>query len=285
LIDLAGIDGSENESGTRRKIGVKRWTSSVPCLRQDFTSFESSRVFCARGLRGSACCSMITAMPHLRAVIFDFDGLIVDTESTGYQTWREIFESHGLDLAVETYAAVIGTDFGAHYDPRVDLEERTGRTFDWADLEAQRTVREKELRKDLSILPGVVQRLEEAAALGLPCAIASSSPRWWVEGWLNDLGLMEHFHHLTTVDDTGKVKPDPSLFLLAAERLGVATDEAVIFEDSLNGLNAALAAGIRCVVAPGPMTRHLDFEGAWRRVDSLQEVTLNELRSILSSTL
>ena len=228
---------------------------------------------------------MVVIMPKLSAVIFDFDGLIVDTESTGYQTWREIFESQGLDLAVETYAAVIGTDFGAHYDPRVDLEERTGRKFDWEALEAQRTVREKELRKDLSILPGVVHRLEEAATLGLPCAIASSSPRWWVEGWLNDLGLMGHFHHLTTVDDTGKVKPDPSLFLLAAQRLGVATDEAVIFEDSLNGLNAALAAGIRCVVAPGPMTQHLDFEGAWRRVDSLQEVTLNELRNVLSGTL
>lgn len=228
---------------------------------------------------------MIATMPKLSAVIFDFDGLIVDTESTGYQTWREIFESHGLDLAVETYAAVIGTDFGAHYDPRVDLEERTGRKFDWEELEARRTVREKELRKDLSILPGVVHRLEEAAALGLPCAIASSSPRWWVEGWLNDLGLIQHFHHLTTVDDTGKVKPDPSLFLLAAERLGVSRDEAVIFEDSLNGLVAARAAGIRCVVAPGPMTRHLDFDGAWRRVATLNEVTLNELGRALSGTL
>jgi len=119
-----------------------------------------------------------------------------------------------------------------------------------------------------------VDRLTEAATLGLPCAIASSSPRWWVEGWLNDLGLIHHFHHLTTVDDTGKVKPDPSLFLLAAERLGVSTAEAVIFEDSLNGLIAARAAGIRCIVAPGPMTRHLNFDGAWHRVTSLAAVSL-----------
>jgi putative hydrolase of the HAD superfamily len=216
-------------------------------------------------------------MPPVRAVIFDFDGLIVDTESTGYQTWREIFEEHGHDLAVETYALVIGTDFGAHYDPRVDLESRTGRVFDWEALEQRRTRRERELRKDLRILPGVVERLQEAAALGLPCAVASSSPRWWVEGWLQDLGLIRHFHHLTTVDDTGKVKPDPSLFLLAAERLDVSVTEAVIFEDSLNGLNAALAAGIRCIVAPGPMTRHLDFSAAWRRVDALTEVSLIEL--------
>lgn len=219
-------------------------------------------------------------MPSLRAVIFDFDGLIVDTESTGYETWREIFEAHGHDLAIETYAAVIGTDFGTQYDPRVDLETRTGRQFNWADLEAQRSIREKELRKSLSILPGVVDRLQEAASLGLPCAIASSSPRWWVEGWLKDLNLIDHFHHLTTVDDTGKVKPDPSLFLLAAERLQVSTSEALIFEDSLNGLIAAQAAGIHCIVTPGPMTQHLQFPGALRRVTSLAEVSLKDLHSL-----
>ncbi len=221
-------------------------------------------------------------MPTLRALIFDFDGLIVDTESTGYQTWREIFEEHGLHLAVETYAAVIGTDFGDHYDPRVDLEERTGRAFDWEALELRRTAREKELRASLQILPGVLDRLEEAASLGLPCAVASSSPRWWVEGWLNELGLMDRFHHLTTVDDTGKVKPDPSLFQLAVARLGVTPAEAVIFEDSLHGLQAAQAARVRCVVAPGPMTAHLDFAGAWRRVKNLTEVSLRELHRELS---
>ena len=216
-------------------------------------------------------------MSSLRAVIFDFDGLVVDTESTGYHTWREIFEEHGHDLAVETYAAVIGTDFGPHYDPRVDLEERTGRRFDWEALEQRRTRRERELRQHLQVLPGVMDRLEEAAALGIPCAIASSSPRSWVEGWLNDLGLIHHFHHLTTVDDTGKVKPDPSLFQLAAQRLNVTPETAVIFEDSLNGLRAAVAAGIRCVVAPGPMTRHLDFSNAWRRVNALTDLTLQEV--------
>ena len=221
-------------------------------------------------------------MPSLRAVIFDFDGLIVDTESSGYETWREIFEEHGHHLAVETYAAVVGTDFSTHYDPRVDLEERTGRAFDWQELEQRRSARQKELRKDLSVLPGVLPRLQEAAKLGLPCAIASSSPRWWVEGWLQDLGLTDYFHHLTTVDDTGKVKPDPSLFQLALERLGVAADEAVIFEDSLNGLRAAQAAGVRCVVVPGPMTRHLEFDGAWFKINSLAKVRLRQLISELS---
>jgi putative hydrolase of the HAD superfamily len=213
----------------------------------------------------------------IRAVIFDFDGLIVDTESTGYHTWREIFAEHGHELPVETYAQVVGTDFNTSYDPRRDLEERTGRAFDWDAVEITRKTRESELRQHLKLLPGVADLLQEADALGLRIAIASSSPRTWIDSWMDQLGLHDHFHHISTVDDTGKVKPDPSLFLHAAEKLGVSTDEAVIFEDSLNGLRAALAAGIRCVVAPGPMTRHLEFEGVWKRVESLAQVSLKEL--------
>ena len=214
----------------------------------------------------------------IRAVIFDFDGLIVDTESTGYHTWREIFDQHGHELPVERYAQVIGTDFNtSSYDPRRDLEQLTGRAFDWDAVEVARKTHEGELRKHLRLLPGVADLLKEADALGLRIAIASSSPRVWIDSWMDQLGLHDHFHHISTVDDTGKVKPDPSLFLHAAEKLGVGPEEAIIFEDSLNGLRAAIAAGIRCVVAPGPMTRHLDFEGAWRRVESLAHVTIKEL--------
>jgi putative hydrolase of the HAD superfamily len=217
----------------------------------------------------------------LRAVIFDFDGLVVDTESTGYLTWREIFDEHGHELPVERYAQVVGTDFNTSYDPRRDLEELTGRGFNWEEMEAKRKSRESELRLHLKPLPGVIERLEEAASLGLRTAIASSSPRVWIDSWMDQLGLHTRFHHISTVDDTGRVKPDPSLFVHAAEKLGVDRNEAVIFEDSLNGLRAAQAAGIRCIVAPGPMTRHLDFTGAWRRVESLAEFSLAELRQAM----
>jgi putative hydrolase of the HAD superfamily len=213
----------------------------------------------------------------LRAVLFDFDGLIVDTESVGYQTWKEIFFEEGHHLPVERYAQVVGTDFNTAYNPRLDLEQLTSKTFDWDLVEERRRVRERELRTGLTVLPGVVERLREADALGLRTAIASSSPRSWVEPWLEQLDLRHHFHHVTTVDDTGRVKPDPSLFQHAAETLGAGPDEVVIFEDSLNGLKAALAAQMRCIVVPGPMTRHLVFAGAYRQVGSLADVTLAEL--------
>jgi putative hydrolase of the HAD superfamily len=215
--------------------------------------------------------------PPIRAVIFDFDGLIVDTESIGYLTWKELFDEHGHHLPVERYAQVVGTDFNTSYDPRRDLEQLTGRTHDWDAVEVRRRERETELRSTLSLLPGVMDRLLEARGLGIPCAIASSSPRSWIGPWVEELNLTDHFDHISTVDDTGKVKPDPSLFLHAAENLGTSAEEVIIFEDSLNGLRAAQAAGMRCIVAPGPMTRHLDFEGAFRRVHSLSEVLLAEL--------
>lgn len=215
--------------------------------------------------------------PPIRAVLFDFDGLIVDTESTGFHTWTEIYAEHGHELPLERYAQVIGSDFSSSsYDPRKDLETLTGVLFDWEALEVRRKGRERELRKSLLIHPGVVERLEEAKSLGLGTAIASSSPRFWIDSWVDQLGLHGYFDHITTVDDTGKVKPDPSLFVHAAGKLGAAADEVLIFEDSLNGLKAATAAGMRCIVVPGPMTRHLDFTGALRRVDSLMEVSLKE---------
>jgi len=230
-------------------------------------------------LLGLESLSILAVMPApIRAVIFDFDGLVVDTESTGYLTWKEIFDDHGHHLPVERYAQVVGSDFNASsYDPRRDLEELTGCDFDWNAVEVLRRERESELRKTLTTLPGVRERLVEAKTLGMSTAIASSSPRWWIDSWMEQLVIGDHFDHFTTVDDTGKVKPDPSLFIHAAESLGMGPEEVVIFEDSLNGLRAAMAAGMRCIVAPGPMTRHLDFTGAWRRVESLAEVSLTAL--------
>jgi len=213
----------------------------------------------------------------ISAIIFDFDGLIVDTESVGYQTWRELYLAHGHELVVQTYAQAIGTEFNDLYDPRRDLDALVGKRLPWHELEAARLLRERELHSTLKVLPGVVDRLKEARELGIPCAVASSSPLSWVGRWIEQLELGNYFHHLTTVDDTGKVKPDPSLFLHAARRMGVATDEVLIFEDSLNGLRAAKAAAMRCIVAPGPMTQHLDLSGAWRRVESLAEVSLRNL--------
>ena len=212
----------------------------------------------------------------IRALLFDFDGLIIDTESAIYQAWRELYADHGHPLPIERWSQCVGTDFGA-YNPKADLEKLTGKDFDWHNEVAMREQRVNELLTGFDALPGVRERLDEAAALGLPCSLASSSPLTWIEPWLDKLELRSCFTNISSRDFVEKIKPAPDLFLHAAAKLGAAPDEVIVFEDSLNGLRAARAAGMKCVVVPGPTTQHLEFDGAWRILDSLASTTLVEL--------
>ena len=212
----------------------------------------------------------------MNALIFDFDGLIMDTETATYEAWREIYAGHGHPLTIETWSQCVGSDFG-HYDPKADLENLLNRKLDWEPIHVERREKVMRILSDYDALPGVRDRLQEAAALGLPCAVASSSPRWWVEHWLKHLGLMDAFQNVTCLEDTGKVKPDPSLFQHAAQKLGASADGIMIFEDSFNGLNAARAAQMRCVIIPCSITSHFKFEGAWRQFASLADFKIADL--------
>jgi putative hydrolase of the HAD superfamily len=219
----------------------------------------------------------------LKALIFDFDGLIIDTESAIYQAWRELYESHGHSLTIAHWSQCVGTDFSAAYDPKKELEQLTAKIFDWKTQEATLTERVHVLLDGFDALPGVRERLHEASTLALPCSIASSSPLSWVERHLGHLNIRDRFSNVTCRDHVERIKPNPDLFLDAARKLGAAPDEVIIFEDSLNGLRAAKAAGMRCVVVPGPVTEHLDFDGAWHRLDSLGSTTIAELASMMDA--
>lgn len=218
---------------------------------------------------------------RVRGIIFDFDGLILDTETPIYHAWRECYEEHGHELPIETFAQCVGTDF-ADYDPAKELERLIDRELDWKPLNEKRRHRVQQmLDDDPQPMPGVSELLREAAEAGLPCAIASSSPRVWVAPWIERLQLSHHFSHIVTVDDVKRPKPSPELFTRAAERLELAPEQLVVLEDSWNGLLAARAAGIPCVVVPNAITRHFAFEGAAARIGSL-EVGLQGLSELLA---
>lgn len=213
----------------------------------------------------------------LRALLFDFDGLILDTEGPVYEAWRDDYLAHGHDLPLETYADCVGSDFN-RFDPKSHLESLVGFAIDWPERDRWRERNALERVKQLAPLPGVVALLAAAAAAGLPCAVASSSPRDWVEGHLDRLGLLDRFALTRCLDDVAAPKPAPDLFLAAAAGLGVAPAATVVFEDSRNGLLAAIAAGCPCVVVPNRITAHLDFTGALSVVGSLEEVDLRAMR-------
>jgi HAD superfamily hydrolase (TIGR01509 family) len=215
----------------------------------------------------------------MNGILFDFDGLIVDTEYPVYQAWAETYAAHGHELRLEAYTGCVGSDFAA-FHPATELERLVGRPLDWPALDERRRARVGELLDGAEPLPGVPALLEEASRCGLRCAVASSSPREWVEPWLDRLGLREAFREVVTLDDVARPKPSPELFQLALRRLGLTPGEAVVLEDSRNGLLAALAARVPCVVVPNRVTAGLDFQGAHGRLGSLAGVRIEDLRRI-----
>jgi HAD superfamily hydrolase (TIGR01509 family) len=215
----------------------------------------------------------------LRAFIFDFDGLIVDTESAIYHAWREVYDEHGQELDLATYADCVGSDHG-RFDPMRHLDTLVGRRLDWETLEPRKDARTRELLQGQEALPGVRELLASAAQAELVCAVASSSSLDWVGGWLERLELGHHFEVVRTRDHVERIKPHPDLFLAAAEGLGIPTANAVVFEDSENGLRAAQAAGIHCVAVPNQITAAGTFEGAAMRVNSLAGLELASLHRL-----
>lgn len=212
----------------------------------------------------------------IRALIFDFDGLVLDTEDAIYQSYSEIYRSYGCELSLERWALGLGTT-DADYDPYEDLEAMLGRELERADLKKWQRQREAELIEGRPALPGVRELLVEARRLGLKIGMASSSSCAWITGHLERLGLRAYFDCLMARDDVHLSKPDPALFNSVLKALEVSADEAIVFEDSPNGIQAAKRAGIFTVAVPNPLTRLLPLDGADLKLNSLADLPLEAL--------
>lgn len=223
------------------------------------------------------------AASPIRALVFDFDGLILDTEGPEFATWTEVYAEHGQSIVLEDWARCIGTVGG--FDPYVDLETRIGRPLDRDTVRTRRRQRCAELISRETARPGITAYLDEADRRGLRLAIASSSPRGWVGTHLDRLGLTERFPCLRCADDVAVVKPDPALYLSALAALGVEADDAIAFEDSPNGILAAKRAGLTCVAVPNPLTGQLDLSQADLVVESLADLPLERLAARLDRAL
>lgn len=205
------------------------------------------------------------------AVLFDFDGVLVDTEWAIYEAWHRTFLAHHHPLPLEIYTQCIGSDFDT-WSPKTHLEQLTGRSFDWHQLDAARQI---EIRRDLEQagpMPGVVPLLESLTAAGIPLAVVSSSSHDWVDGWLGKLRLAPYFRTVVCRGDAPRIKPAPDLWLEAVRRLGLPAGECLAIEDSLNGVKSAKAAGLQVWAVPNRTTACLDFSLADRVVPSLEQL-------------
>lgn len=214
----------------------------------------------------------------MQALIFDFDGLIIDSETPEYESWRDTYREYGADLPLELWAGLIGKSVAeTSFDPYAYLEEQIGQPVNRDEVRAQRRARFQDIFSQQTMLPGVRDYIDGGQRLGLKLAVATSGTRAWVEPNLARLGILDSFAAVCSFDDVQRAKPDPELYQLACQRLGVATSAAIAFEDSLNGLLAAKGAGLFAVAVPNPMTQHLDFEGADLRLNSLTDMALSDL--------
>jgi HAD superfamily hydrolase (TIGR01509 family) len=216
----------------------------------------------------------------IRALIFDFDGLVLETEGPSLQSWVEVYRCFGQSLPFSTWSQIIGTT-QAVFDPRQELEKLVSAPVDWDAVELERRKNENAMIEAQEVLPGVVVYLRTARKLGLKIGLASSSSCQWVTGHLTRLGLRDYFDCIRAADDVQNVKPDPELYLAVLHALQVQADETVALEDSPLGIHSAKQAGLYCVAVPNALTRQLNLAEADLQLDSLADMPLEQLLNLI----
>ena len=231
---------------------------------------HGARIALASGL-GNA---ILDGLQTLLALVFDFDGLILDTESSMIDAYADVHAAHGVPFDRTQFLRSVGyPDFS--FDPWHAFEK-------WADraaLEAERRERNRELDLGLTILPGVVALMDEARAAGLRLGLASNSGHAHVERHLGRLGLLDRFSIIACREDFASPKPEPDVYRLVLNRLGIKGREAVAFEDSVVGTRSARRAGLWVVAVPNGSTAQMDFPQAHLRLNSLADTNLADLQA------
>jgi len=218
----------------------------------------------------------------IQALIFDFDGLILDTEESEFQSWQEVFAENNAHLPLDQWAVCIGT--GAEsFDVYGYLEEQIGHAVQREEIAKNRRMRHNELLALKNVLPGVESYILDAKRLCLKLGVASSSSRAWVTGHLSRLGLLSSFDYLRCGDEVQHKKPDPELYLDVLKHFGISGEQAIVLEDSPNGIRAGQAAGIFSVAIPNVVTGQLPLEHADLRLASMADMPLEKLIALVES--
>ncbi|WP_419876205.1 HAD family hydrolase [Candidatus Pristimantibacillus sp. PTI5] len=199
----------------------------------------------------------------IKAIVFDFDGTIIDTETAWYHAFREAYSEHGVELTLEQYSGCIGTSlhtFNPYEYLMTDLKLPIDKDAFRDSVHLQHTA----LMQSEQVRTGILDYLNEAQDSGMKIGLASSSPRAWIDKYLEQLEIAHYFETIRTADDVARVKPDPELYRQTLAALGVEAGEAVAIEDSPNGARAALAAGMSCIIVPNTITKSLPFDKSER---------------------
>ncbi len=196
--------------------------------------------------------------PPLQGILFDFDGLILDTETPIFQVWQEMFRKYNQELLLDDWAEILGkatTVSGPIEDFLLNIKDEKERKY----LLEEVSHRELELVNQQKPLPGVTELIKKAKHQGLKLGIVSSSDQKWVHGHLKRLGLLDYFDHTSCADEVEIAKPDPALYHLGIQKMDVVPQRVIVLEDSPNGVMAAKRAGLYCIAIPNGLTSQLSF--------------------------
>jgi beta-phosphoglucomutase-like phosphatase (HAD superfamily) len=213
----------------------------------------------------------------IRGLLFDFDGLLIDTETPARLAYEELYREHGHELPLDKWATLVGT-IGADWDPNAHLEELVGRPLDQVAIAERRRAREFELCDLEDLRPGIAEYLDVAERLGLKTAIVSSGNNDWIERHLRRLDRQHGWDAIVAANgDVERAKPNPDLYEEALSLLGLQPPEAIAFEDSVNGIHAAKGAGVFVVAVPNPITETFALDEADLLLGSLEDLPLSDL--------
>ncbi|MBS1954069.1 MAG: HAD family phosphatase [Cyanobacteria bacterium SZAS-4] len=213
-------------------------------------------------------------MHQIKGLIFDMDGVLLDSEPLHLKAYQEFLKEFGVAFSEADNRPFLG---------RKDVELAEHLISQHAlPLDALQLVQQKEeilarlFSANLEPMPGVVKTLQNAQAISLPCAVASSATLPTIMEVTKSLDIARYFQTLTSGDEVPHGKPAPDVYLLAAERIGVLPINCLVIEDSFNGILAAKAAGMKCIAIPCPTTRHQDHSKADKILGTLESLHLDD---------
>jgi len=221
----------------------------------------------------------------IQALIFDFDGLILDTETPEVQIWQELYSRYGQQFPLDEWVRTVVGSTVSNLDPVARLEELIAAPLDRQALHAQALRTRLDWQASLPPMPGVADYLDSARRLGLRLAVASSSPHSWVDAYLKRMHFYDLFDAVICREDAPRLKPFPDLFLAALSSLHLRADQALALEDSPNGIRAAQAAGLRVVGVPNSITARLGPLPADLALASLSDLPLTDVLAQFGHTL
>jgi HAD superfamily hydrolase (TIGR01509 family) len=216
----------------------------------------------------------------LAGIIFDFDGVIVDSHPVHLQAWKTLFRAMGKAVGDKELAFVVE---GAKREEilRRFLGDLTPEQIEHYGAEKEKLYQAR--ASELKLVCGVAEFLGQVEEAGVPIAVATSGSRNRVERTLETFGLLSRFHAIVTAEDVARGKPDPALFHMAASRLRVAADQILVCEDAVAGVTAARAAGMKCLaIAANGRRKLLQEAGADLVVEDFRQTGLDDARRLFA---